>query len=73
LELRSVDIRQRAESAFIPSTFSVSQTSLQDGSSNAGADGTPFEAGSRYTHVYVRSDAGWRLLSAQGTEISRPA
>ena len=38
----------------------------------AGPDGAPFEAGSRYTHVYVRADGGWRLLSAQGTEISRP-
>jgi ketosteroid isomerase-like protein len=38
-----------------------------------GADGAPFEAGSRYTHVYVRAEDGWRLLSAQGTEISRPA
>ncbi|HEX4225808.1 MAG TPA: nuclear transport factor 2 family protein, partial [Pseudonocardiaceae bacterium] len=37
-----------------------------------GPDGTPFEAGSRYTHVYQRSGDGWRLLSAQGTEISRP-
>jgi ketosteroid isomerase-like protein len=37
-----------------------------------GADGSPFEAGSRYTHVYVRGGDGWRLLSAQGTEISRP-
>ena len=37
-----------------------------------GPDGTPFAAGSRYTHVYVRVSDGWRLLSAQGTEISRP-
>jgi ketosteroid isomerase-like protein len=37
-----------------------------------GPDGEPFEAGSRYTHVYVRAEGGWRLLSAQGTEISRP-
>jgi hypothetical protein len=39
----------------------------------------PFEARSRYTHVYVRSDpqpqpqpqqqGGWRLVSAQGTPI----
>jgi len=34
-----------------------------------GPDGTPFEAGSRYTHVYARAGSGWRLLSAQGTEI----
>lgn len=34
-----------------------------------GTDGAPFEAGSRYTHVYVRAEGGWRLLSAQGTEI----
>lgn len=34
-----------------------------------GPDDAPFEAGSRYTHVYVREAGGWRLLSAQGTEI----
>ncbi|GLW07190.1 hypothetical protein Misp01_23200 [Microtetraspora sp. NBRC 13810] len=35
-----------------------------------GNDGTAFTAGSRYTHVFVREgEAGWRLLSAQGTEI----
>ena len=34
-----------------------------------GPDGAPFEAGSRYTHVYVRAGNEWRLLSAQGTEI----
>ena len=28
-----------------------------------------WSAHSRYTHVYVRSDAGWRLASAQGTAI----
>jgi ketosteroid isomerase-like protein len=38
----------------------------------AGPDGMALEAGSRYTHVYVRTDGGWRLFSAQGTEISRP-
>lgn len=30
----------------------------------------PFEAHSRYTHVYVRSGPGWRLASAQGTPIA---
>ena len=30
----------------------------------------PFEAHSRYTHVYVPSGAGWRLASAQGTPIA---
>jgi ketosteroid isomerase-like protein len=34
-----------------------------------GPGGEPFEAGSRYTHVYARTEDGWRLLSAQGTEI----
>jgi ketosteroid isomerase-like protein len=28
-----------------------------------------FSAHSRYTHVYVRIDSGWRLASAQGTPI----
>lgn len=33
-------------------------------------DGTAFTAASRYTHVFAStSDAGWRFLSAQGTEI----
>jgi ketosteroid isomerase-like protein len=30
----------------------------------------PFSAHSRYTHVYVRLDSGWRLASAQGTPIA---
>lgn len=29
-----------------------------------------FEAASRYTHVYVQTHAGWRMVSAQGTKIS---
>lgn len=29
-----------------------------------------FEAHSRYTHVYVREAASWRLASAQGTPIA---
>lgn len=29
-----------------------------------------FGAHSRYTHVYVRTDATWRLASAQGTPIA---
>jgi ketosteroid isomerase-like protein len=33
-------------------------------------DGTVFTAGSRYTHVFASdSSVGWRLVSAQGTEI----
>jgi ketosteroid isomerase-like protein len=36
----------------------------------ANSDGTVFTAGSRYTHVFASdSIAGWRLVSAQGTEI----
>jgi hypothetical protein len=30
----------------------------------------PFAAHSRYTHVYVGADSGWRLASAQGTPIA---
>ncbi|MER6944022.1 nuclear transport factor 2 family protein [Nonomuraea sp. NPDC000554] len=38
-----------------------------------GPDGATFTAGSRYTHVFAATPgAGWRLLSAQGTEI-KPA
>ncbi len=29
----------------------------------------PLDVQSRYTHVFARSDAGWRLASAQGTQI----
>jgi len=29
-----------------------------------------FAAHSRYTHVYVKSDDGWRLVIAQGTPIA---
>ena len=29
-----------------------------------------FAAHSRYTHVYVNLDSGWRLASAQGTPIA---
>ena len=29
-----------------------------------------WSAHSRYTHVYVRGDDGWRLVSAQGTPIA---
>jgi ketosteroid isomerase-like protein len=32
-----------------------------------------FEAHSRYTHVYVRNEQGWRLASAQGTPIAAAA
>ena len=30
---------------------------------------TPFEAESRYTHVYANEGGAWRLVSAQGTRI----
>jgi hypothetical protein len=30
----------------------------------------PFEASSRYTHVYVLLDGEWRMVSAQGTPIA---
>jgi ketosteroid isomerase-like protein len=32
--------------------------------------GTPFAARSRYTHVYVKTQSQWRLVSAQGTQIT---
>lgn len=32
----------------------------------------PFVAHSRYTHVYVRQQNEWRLISAQGTQITPP-
>jgi ketosteroid isomerase-like protein len=32
-------------------------------------DGAPFNASSRYTHVYVQQEGRWRLVAAQGTQI----
>ena len=32
----------------------------------------PFAVGSRYTHVFVEQQGEWRLVSAQGTQISPP-
>jgi ketosteroid isomerase-like protein len=31
---------------------------------------TPFTASSRYTHVFVKEQSRWRLVSAQGTQIA---
>jgi hypothetical protein len=31
---------------------------------------TPFATKSRYTHVYVEQQARWRLVAAQGTQIT---
>jgi ketosteroid isomerase-like protein len=36
---------------------------------NGKFEGSPFEASSRYTHVYVEQQGRWRLVSAQGTQI----
>jgi len=30
----------------------------------------PFQASSRYTHVFVEQSEGWRMVSAQGTQIA---
>src|SRR5712692_5245341 len=30
---------------------------------------TPFTASSRYTHVFIREQSQWRLVTAQGTQI----
>jgi Domain of unknown function (DUF4440) len=34
------------------------------------AEGVQVTANSRYTHVFVADDGGWRLLSAQGTPVT---
>jgi len=31
---------------------------------------TPFAAKSRYTHVYAEQQGRWRLVAAQGTQIT---
>jgi len=36
---------------------------------NGSFQGQPWEAHSRYTHVYIEDSGRWRLLSAQGTPI----
>jgi ketosteroid isomerase-like protein len=36
---------------------------------NGLAGGSPFVTKSRYTHVYVKQQGGWRLVAAQGTPI----
>ena len=33
-------------------------------------DAGPFTASSRYTHVYVKDQSHWQLVSAQGTQIT---
>jgi ketosteroid isomerase-like protein len=33
-------------------------------------DETPFETSSRYTHVFVEQDGRWRMVAAQGTQIT---
>ena len=33
---------------------------------------TPFTVSSRYTHVYVQQQGVWRLVTAQGTQITPP-
>ena len=33
-------------------------------------DERPFTASSRYTHVYVKGQSQWQLVSAQGTQIN---
>jgi ketosteroid isomerase-like protein len=30
----------------------------------------PFTASSRYTHIYVKAEPQWRMVSAQGTQIT---
>lgn len=34
--------------------------------------GKPFAVSSRYTHVFIAQQSEWRLVSAQGTQISAP-
>ena len=34
--------------------------------------GAPFTAASRYTHVFVEQQGGWRMVAAQGTQIAPP-
>jgi hypothetical protein len=33
----------------------------------------PFAASGRYTHVFITQEGTWRLVAAQGTQISPPS
>ncbi len=35
-------------------------------------EGQPFGASSRYTHVFVEQSDRWRMVAAQGTQITSP-
>jgi hypothetical protein len=51
---------------FYQTTAVVTGSTQMDGYFGA----TPFGAHSRYTHVFVEQQSEWRLVAAQGTQIS---
>jgi ketosteroid isomerase-like protein len=60
IELRERRVRRYGDTAVIVGRTAMTGSFL----------GQPFEASSRYTHVFVgKDDLGWRLVSAQGTRI----
>ncbi|GAB2445599.1 hypothetical protein GCM10027187_08830 [Streptosporangium sandarakinum] len=72
-ELRFPAVRSFPEEAVVRRVGDVGIVVGRTEMSFTGDDGTAFTAGSRYTHVFAADPAGgWRLVSAQGTEI-RPA
>ncbi|MFG1751503.1 YybH family protein [Streptosporangium sandarakinum] len=72
-DLRFPAVRSFPEEAVVRRVGDVGIVVGRTEMSFTGDDGTAFTAGSRYTHVFAADPAGgWRLLSAQGTEI-RPA
>ncbi|MEU9832054.1 nuclear transport factor 2 family protein [Streptosporangium sp. NPDC048047] len=72
-DLRFPAVRSFPEEAVVRRVGDVGIVVGRTEMSFTGDDGTAFTAGSRYTHVFAADPAGgWRLVSAQGTEI-KPA
>ncbi|MGV9595114.1 YybH family protein [Streptosporangium sandarakinum] len=72
-DLRFPAVRPFPEEAVVRRVGDVGIVIGRTEMSFTGDDGTAFTAGSRYTHVFAADPAGgWRLVSAQGTEI-KPA
>jgi ketosteroid isomerase-like protein len=68
-ELRFLEVTRRTEEATVRHRESVA---VVVGATQLVMNfrGTSATANSRYTHVFVRAEAQWRMLSAQGTPIA---
>jgi ketosteroid isomerase-like protein len=69
--LRFPAIQSYPEDAIVRRIADVAIVVGRTGMNFTDADGTAFTTASRYTHVFsFDSIAGWRLVSAQGTQIT---